>query len=285
MLKTTRILIATWRARSEAQQVVAPTAEPVGSPRGDSIGDYNVTQSFEFGYRWNQTGGDLGYVPQVVNFRRGLRLLGSSLSVNSKDGHGRYFDEILLNTTGLGNDPYEAVSLRIQKNSLYRYDMSWRMNDYFNPGLTVAGSACISAIPAAALQDHDLTLLPQLARPVPRRLQPQRGGRPGAHHRAGVRSQRIGPAGLHGRPPPLERVPPGHGCRNRRVQADLDPPLGFLQGRQRVQPHRHRRRASADHRSHRLASSRAASQSMARIPAGWEISSRAASCWGVNARA
>ena len=24
--------------------------------------------------------------------------------------------------------------LRIQKNGLYRYDMSWRLNDYYNPG-------------------------------------------------------------------------------------------------------------------------------------------------------
>jgi hypothetical protein len=142
-----------------AQQVVAPTNEPVGSPRGDSIGDYNITQSFEFGYRWNQTGGDSNMYRQVVNFRRGFRLLGSSLSVNSKDGHGHYFDEILLNTTGLGNDPYEAVSLRIQKNGLYRYDMSWRMNDYFNPGLTVAGGLHLRNT-SRRLQDHDLILFP-----------------------------------------------------------------------------------------------------------------------------
>ncbi len=46
---------------------------------------------------------------------------------------------MLLNTLGLGNDPYESASLRVQKNGLYRYDMLWRLNDYSNPGLTVAG--------------------------------------------------------------------------------------------------------------------------------------------------
>ncbi len=146
-------------AVAAAQQVVAPTTEPVGSVRGDTVGNYNVTQSFELGYRWNQTGGDYNMYRQVVNFRSGLRLLGSSLSVNSKDGHGHYFDEILLNTNGLGNDPYESVSLRIQKNQLYRYDMSWRMNDYFSPGLTVAGGLHIRDT-SRRLQDHDLTLLP-----------------------------------------------------------------------------------------------------------------------------
>ena len=68
-----------------------------------------------------------------------MRLLGSSLSVNSKDGHGHYFDEILLNTIGLGNDPYESAMPAHPEEQLYRYDMMWRLNDYYNPGLTVAG--------------------------------------------------------------------------------------------------------------------------------------------------
>ena len=84
---------------------------------------------------------------------------------------------------GLGNDPYQAVMLRIQKNGLYRYDMSWRLNDYYNPGLTVAGNQGLNGAPVITfagrrpgllstgglhirdtsrrMQDHDLTLLPQ----------------------------------------------------------------------------------------------------------------------------
>ena len=123
-------------------------------------GDYNVMQSYEFGYRFNQVGGDIGEYRSVANFGNGLRLLGSSFSLESKDGHGHYFDELLLNTTGLGNDPYESVMLRIQKNRLYRYDMTWRSSDYFNPGLTVAGGTHL-ADTSRHLQDHDLTLLPQ----------------------------------------------------------------------------------------------------------------------------
>ena len=122
-----------------AQQVVAPTQEPVGPARGENRGDYNITNSFELGYRWSLVGGDVGEYRSDVNYGNGVRLLGSSLSVDSKDGHGHYFDQILLNTEGLGNDPYQFVSLRIQKNQLYRYDMIWRLNAYYNPGLTVAG--------------------------------------------------------------------------------------------------------------------------------------------------
>ncbi|HUI53655.1 MAG TPA: hypothetical protein VLY04_01700 [Bryobacteraceae bacterium] len=144
----------------QAQQVVAPTTEQVGSPRGDNVGNYNVTQSFETGYRFHLVGGDVGEYRSDANYGNGLRLLGSSLTVNSKDGHGTWFDEIVLNTSGLGNDPYESAVLRIQKNGLYRYDMTWRLSDYYNPGLTVAGGEHLMDT-GRRLQDHDLTLLPQ----------------------------------------------------------------------------------------------------------------------------
>ena len=144
----------------EAQQPVAPTTEQVGSPRGETLGNYNITNSFETGYRWNLVGGDLGMYRSDVNYGNGIRLLGSGFTVNSKDGHGKYFDEIVLNTIGLGNDPYQAVTLRIQKNGLYRYDMTWRLDDYFNPGLTVS-DGLHRMDTGRRMQDHDLTLFPQ----------------------------------------------------------------------------------------------------------------------------
>jgi hypothetical protein len=143
-----------------AQQVVAPTPDTVGSPRGDGWGDYNVTQSFETGYRFHLVGGDMGEYRSDVNYGNGLRLLGSSFAIYSKDGHGRWFDQITLNTSGLGNDPYQSAILHVEKNGLYRYDMSWRLSNYFNPGLTVAGGEHL-ADTSRRLQDHDLTLLPR----------------------------------------------------------------------------------------------------------------------------
>jgi hypothetical protein len=159
MLKPSLLTLA-FLGGLQAQQVVAPTPEQVGSPRGDTWGDYNVMQSYEFGYRFRLVGGDIGEYRSDANFGNGLRLLGSSFALESKDGHGHYFDEILLNTSGLGNDPYESVMLRIQKNGLYCYDMTWRSSDYFNPGLTVAGGQHL-ADTTRHLQDHELTLLPQ----------------------------------------------------------------------------------------------------------------------------
>lgn len=163
MRKQICIFIAAFGAIAQpagAQQVVAPTPDQVGSPRGTDRGDYNYTQSFETGYRWSLVGGSLGEYRSDVNYGNGIRLLGSSLTVNSKDGHGGLFDEIVLNTSGLGNDPYQSAVLRIQKNSLYRYDLTWRLSDYFNPGLTVAGGGHFMNT-SRRLQDHELTLLPQ----------------------------------------------------------------------------------------------------------------------------
>ena len=145
---------------ASAQPVVAPTNEPVGSPRGENVGDYNVTNSFETGYRWHTVGGDFGKYRSDVNFGNGIRLLGSTLTVNSKDGHGHYFDELLLTTGGLGNDPYQFAILRVQKNQLYRYDLLWRQNAYYNPALTISNGEHFMDT-TRRFYDQSLTLFPQ----------------------------------------------------------------------------------------------------------------------------
>ena len=145
-----------------AQPPVAPTAEAVGSPRGDTWNDYNIVDSFETGYRFRTLGGSLDQYRSTVNYGDGIRLLSSYLTINSKDGRGKFFDEIVLTSQGLGNDPYQSAALRVQKNGLYRYDMVWRLNDYYNPGLRTDGAAGIHLLDTEyATQDHDFTLFPQ----------------------------------------------------------------------------------------------------------------------------
>ena len=145
-----------------AQQTVAPTQEPVGPIRGDNTAEYNVVNSIELGYRWASVGGSQDEYNSQVNYGNGVRLLSSSLTVNSRDGHGKLFDEIILYTQGLGNDPYESATLRVQKNHLYRFDMNWRLNDYVNPGLVSAGQESVNLRDTEySSQDDDLTLFPQ----------------------------------------------------------------------------------------------------------------------------
>jgi hypothetical protein len=146
-----------------AQQTVAPTdGASVGPAAGATFDNYNISQSWELGYRFASIGGDEGKYRSDVNYRDGVRLLSSSLLVHSLEGHGKWFDEIALTTAGLGNDPYQSATFRIQKNRLYRYDMLWRSNDYFNPGLVVASGEHLEDT-THRWQDHDLTLFPMSA--------------------------------------------------------------------------------------------------------------------------
>lgn len=143
-----------------AQQTVAPTREEVGSPRGQNTGGYNILNSFETGYRFRTVDGNYGKYRSDVNFGNGIRLLGSQMRINSREGHGHLFDDLSLTTQGLGNDPYQSAGLRIEKNRFYRYDMLWRMNEYYNPALTVSfGQHLLDT--RRTFQDHDFTLFPQ----------------------------------------------------------------------------------------------------------------------------
>lgn len=143
-----------------AQPVVAPTPQQAGSPRGDNLGDYNITNSWEVGYRFHSVDGNEGKYRSDVNFGNGIRLLGGAMGIHSRDGKGKWFDEILLDLRGIGNDPYQFSSFRAQKNSLYRYDLVWRSSEYYNPALTLSGGNHFLAT-NRQLQDHDLTLMPQ----------------------------------------------------------------------------------------------------------------------------
>lgn len=154
------LLAAVLSVSGSAQPVVAPTPQQAGSPRGDNWDDYNITNSWELGYRFFSVDGNLGKYRSDVNYGNGIRLLGGALGVHSRDGKGKWFDEILLDVRGLGNDPYQFSSFRAQKNSLYRYDLMWRSNEYYNPALTIAGGNHQLAT-NRQMQDHDLVLLPQ----------------------------------------------------------------------------------------------------------------------------
>src|SRR6516225_3036088 len=66
-------------AALQAQPVVAPSPERPGLEQGRDVGLYNVTNSFEFGYRFTEIGGDSGLFRSNENFGNGLRLFGGSL--------------------------------------------------------------------------------------------------------------------------------------------------------------------------------------------------------------
>jgi len=147
---------------AEAQIPVAPTPQSADSTNGETNGNYNIVNNLEGGYRFNTVGGNSLQYRSSVNYGNGVRLLGSSLAVNSVNGRGTLVDQIVLTTQGLGNDPYQSAQLRVERNAIYRYDLGWRQNDYFNPGLLTAGGNSQHLIDTTyRMQDHNLTILPQ----------------------------------------------------------------------------------------------------------------------------
>jgi hypothetical protein len=154
------LLFISVTALALAQPTVAPTNEQTGALRGEDKSNYNIIDSFELGYRFATIGGDGGMYNSTVNYGDGIRLLSSSLTVQSRDGHGTLFDHLLITTSGLGNDPYQSAVLRISKNRLYRYDMMWRLTNYVDPAATVSfGEHAMDT--TRRMQDHDLTLFPE----------------------------------------------------------------------------------------------------------------------------
>ena len=145
------------------QQTLAPSREPVGPAKGEDWHGYNISDSFENGYRFRLVGGNPDTYRSDVNYGDGYGLMSGHLRMNSKSGHGFWFDELLIDAQGLnGGDANKFTSLRIQKYRLYRYDAAFRQAEYFNPGLTSGEAGGLHALNTQfSLQDHDITLLPQ----------------------------------------------------------------------------------------------------------------------------
>jgi hypothetical protein len=144
-------------AAAPAQPVVTPT--PGGPNEIATASNYTVSNSFEAGYRFADVTGNRDVYRSAVNFGNGMRLFEGQLRVNSVDGKGSFVDEFSFHTLGQGQDPYQATTLRAGKNAVYRYDMRFRIVNYFNrlPSLWQGEHGLNSE---RIFQNHDLTLFP-----------------------------------------------------------------------------------------------------------------------------
>ena len=155
-----RVLVAALAlaaTQAVAQPVVAPT--PDRPDRVEEAAGFQITNSFEVGYRFADVSGNADVYRANVNYGNGMRLLEGQLRVNSLDGRGRFLDELSFNTSGAGTDPYQSHTLRAEKTAWYRYDLQVRLVRYANQ-LPSVWSGERGFDTERLFQTHDLTLFP-----------------------------------------------------------------------------------------------------------------------------
>jgi hypothetical protein len=162
----------------QAQQP-ASSPSPQSSNGNDSMGDYNVISSLEFGYRGLSVDGDHNKYRSDLNYSAGPRLFDTSFLLKGNDGHnGGLFDTLLVTSTGWGADPHGQMRISVENPKWYRFDGSYRRFKYFRFLNTIANPNWVFSPPEFSvppnpvtgehgfdtrqqLGDFDLTLLPK----------------------------------------------------------------------------------------------------------------------------
>jgi hypothetical protein len=96
------------------------------------------TGDFLFGFRTVDTSGpgaDYKY-KEDINLQRGVRLSSFNLSYAPDNGLKKYFDRLDVRLLNLGGDPYESISIGIQKYGRYEMRYDRRKSAYFYQDLT-----------------------------------------------------------------------------------------------------------------------------------------------------
>ncbi|HEX3253338.1 MAG TPA: hypothetical protein VHS05_28105 [Pyrinomonadaceae bacterium] len=145
---------------------------------GENAGDYTLVSSIEFGYRGIRVGGDQNKYKSDLNYKAGPRVFDSSFLLKSQDGKAKFFDTLLVTSTGWGADPQGNLRISAENAKWYRFDGTYRRFKYFrflntfaNPNW-VFSPAQFSRSPNPVTGEHgyntnihvgdfDLTLLPK----------------------------------------------------------------------------------------------------------------------------
>jgi hypothetical protein len=155
-------------------------ASPQGSPQstegeGVNSGNYNIHQTYEFGYRNSDVNGNLANYNTFVSLNSGVRLFEQSLDIRSLNHAGLFFDTLSMYSFGYGGDPNDITRLRIGKNKWYDFRGSFRRDKYpwnynlfanpLNPASSTPTLPITNSLHSLYLvrrmSDFDLTLLPQ----------------------------------------------------------------------------------------------------------------------------
>src|SRR6185437_13125296 len=99
--------------------------------QGREIGNYNVKQSVELGYRFTNFTGNSNVYDTFVNLQQGPRVLGFSTEMHSLNKTGSLFDRLYFDNFGYGGDPNDASRLTVSKNKMYDFSAMFRRDQNY----------------------------------------------------------------------------------------------------------------------------------------------------------
>ena len=173
------LLLIDARAQEPAASPQPSAAPSQTTSNGDTLGDYAVISSLEFGYRGLSVDGDHNKYRSDLNYSAGPRLFDTSFLLKARNGHnGGLFDTLLVTSTGWGADPHGQMRISVENPKWYRFDGSYRRFKYFRFLNTLANPNWIFNPPQFSvppnpvtgehgfdtdqqLGDFDLTILPK----------------------------------------------------------------------------------------------------------------------------
>lgn len=114
------------------QTVLGQTPEPSQTPDKVEINGFTVKSSIEIGGRYTKVDGSENKFKSDFNYKKGIRVFNSSFSMEDKEGKNRYFDSLMINTSGWGADPSGYARVNLEKTGGYRFTSHVRRVEYFN---------------------------------------------------------------------------------------------------------------------------------------------------------
>jgi hypothetical protein len=95
-----------------------------------SFGDFSTQGSASVGYRFTDVKGFRPMYNEMINLRRGPRLMDFNMFGEAKEGTNPFADDYAVSMSGLGGDPFPTAQLSVTKHRLFDFRASWRQAYY-----------------------------------------------------------------------------------------------------------------------------------------------------------
>src|SRR5213082_2514536 len=106
-------------------QKPTPTPTPIAD---DDIrwNGYKVTSDTEFGFRASDVTGSVEKFKSDLNYSKGFRVFDTNLLMQSDRATGKYFDSLLISSSGWGSDPQGYLRVNMEKMGAYKFNATVR---------------------------------------------------------------------------------------------------------------------------------------------------------------